>query len=68
MKVVPDQNVIAQNTAELKAMLEAIPKEALEYEEDVFEKDFKLVLSSEKEEAYPGNLNSLMPWEPPAVL
>ena len=57
VRIVPDQNFITQNTADLKAWLDAIPKEALEYGEDVFEKDFKLVLSSEKEEESPSNLN-----------
>ena len=48
--IVPDQDFLTQNTADLKAMLEGIPKEALPYEEDVFEKDFKLVLNSEEKE------------------
>ena len=47
--IVPDIEFLTQNTADLKAILEAIPKEALEFEEDVFEKDFKLVLNSEVE-------------------
>ena len=57
MKIVPDPNFITQNTADLKAQLEAIPKEALEFEEDVFENDFKLVLNSVKEESCRGNPN-----------
>ena len=36
------------NTADLKASLDAIHKEAIPYEQDVFEKDFKLILNSEK--------------------
>ena len=43
VKILPDQDFLTKNTAELKEMLEAIPKEALCYEENVFEKDFKLV-------------------------
>ena len=46
LKIIPDKDFLTQNTADLKAMLEAIPKEALSYQEDIFEKDFKEVLSS----------------------
>ena len=41
IKIVQNQDFLTKNTADLKAMLEAIPKESLAYEEDVFEKDFK---------------------------
>ena len=50
VKITPDQDFLTMNTADLKAMLEVIPKEALWYEEDVFEKDFKLVLNSVKKD------------------
>ena len=50
IKIVPDQDFLTNNTADLKAQLEAIPKEDLFYEEDVFEKDFKLILNAEKKE------------------
>ena len=50
MKIFPDQDFLTMNTADLKEILEAIRKEALCYEENVFEKDFKLVLNSVKEE------------------
>ena len=46
---------LTKNTADLKAMLEAIPKETLAYQEDIFEKDFKEVLNSvdnNKNDAY----------------
>ena len=46
VKITPDQDFLTKNTADLKIMLEGIPKEALWYEEDVFEKDFKEVLNS----------------------
>ena len=36
LTIIPDPNFITQNTADLKASLEAIPKESLEYEEDVW--------------------------------
>ena len=57
VKIVPDQNFLTQNTADLKAWLEAIPKEAFIYEEDLFEKDFKEILNSEKVELFPDNKN-----------
>ena len=50
-KIIPDTDFITMNTADLKLMLEAIPAEVLNYEEDVFEKDFKEVLNSEKVKA-----------------
>ena len=46
VKVIPDQEFLTKNTCELKAMLEAIPEEALNYNEDTFEKDIKRVLGS----------------------
>ena len=45
-QIVPDQNFITQNTADLKLMLESIPEEALNYDMDIFEKDLKEVLNS----------------------
>ena len=45
-EIIPDQNFITQNTAELNLMLESIPQEVLNYDEDIFEKDFKEVLNS----------------------
>ena len=45
-KIIPDTDFLTKNTADLKAMLETIPEEALNYEEDIFEKDFKVVLNS----------------------
>ena len=50
VKILPDQDFLTKNTADLKAMLEAIPESSLTFEEDTFEKDFKLVLNSVKEE------------------
>ena len=47
VKIVPDTEFLT-NTADLKTMLEAIPEEAFNYEEDTFEKDFKVVLNSQK--------------------
>ena len=49
----PHCDFLTQNTVDLKAMLEAIPKETLEYDVDVFEKDFKEVLNSEKNRTFP---------------
>ena len=49
MKIIPDQDFFTNNTAELKELIEAIPNVALCYEENVFEKDFKLVLNFVKE-------------------
>ena len=46
LKIIPDQEFLTQNTADLKARLEAIPKDTLIYQEDIFEKDFKEVLNS----------------------
>ena len=40
-KIIPDTDFITKNTADLKAMLETIPKEALNYEEDIFKKRFQ---------------------------
>ena len=58
VKILPDHDFLTKNTADLKAMLESIPKEALFYEEDVFEKDFKLVLNSVKEEQKSDDMTS----------
>ena len=58
MKIVPDQDFLTQNTADLKTMLDAIPNESLEYEVDVFEKGFKEVLNSEKIEVLLDNQNT----------
>ena len=49
-KIIPDSDFLTQNTADLKAMLETIPEEALNFDEDIFEKDFKVVLNSVKEQ------------------
>ena len=49
-KIVPDQEFLTSNTSDLKAMLGAIPLEALIYEENVFEKDFMTILNCEKKE------------------
>ena len=49
-KIIPDSDFLTQNTTDLKAMLATIPEEALNFEEDIFEKDFKDVLNSFKEE------------------
>ena len=58
-EIVPDQNFITQNTADLKALLDSIPEEALNYDEEVFEKDFKEVLNSADVEYDQGDMNSL---------
>ena len=58
-KIIPDTDFLTQNTADLKAMLETIPEEALNYEEDIFEKDFKVVLNSfEGQEEKSDNMTS----------
>ena len=49
-KIIPVTDFITMNTAYLKLLLEAIPEEALNYDEDIFEKDFKEILKSEKVE------------------
>ena len=46
VKIDPDLDFLTKNTADLKVMLEAIPKNKLLYDEDAFEKDFKLILNS----------------------
>ena len=56
--ITPDNNFLTINTADLKLMLEAIPKEALEYDEDAFEKDFKLVLNSGEQQTQQENMES----------
>ena len=55
---VPDKESLTKNTADLKKMLEAISREALTYEEDVFEKDFKEILNSNKTDDEPDNMLS----------
>ena len=40
-------------------MLESIPEETLNYDKDVFEKDFKEVLNSVEVEKDPGDMSSL---------
>ena len=49
-KIIPDTDFITMNTADLELLLEAIPEEALNYDEDIFEKDFKEILKLEKVE------------------
>ena len=58
VKIIPDTDFITMNTADLKLMLEAIPEEVLNYEEDVFEKDFQIVLNSETIEAEVDHMES----------
>ena len=56
--IFPDTDFITMNTADLKLMLETIPEEVLNYDEDVFEKDFKTVLNSEKVEEEVNHMES----------
>ena len=59
-KIIPDTDFITKNTADLKTMLETIPEEDLNFEEDTFEKDFKIVLNSYKgQEEQVKNMTSL---------
>ena len=46
------------NTADLKSILKNIPIESLHYEVDVFEKDFKEILNSEKNKTESDNMKS----------
>ena len=57
-EVIPDENFLTQNTADLKALLESIPQEILNYDEDVFEKDFKEILNSTQEEYDKSDMSS----------
>ena len=47
LKLVPDQQFLTSNISELKAMLESILEEALNYDKDTFEMDLKEVLGPE---------------------
>ena len=58
LKIVPDKDFLTMNTADLKASLDAIYKEAIPYEQDVFEKDFKLILNSENNDEESDNMKS----------
>ena len=57
VKILPDLHFLTKNTADLKLMLESIPEKHLWFEENVFEKDFKLVMNSVKSEPEPASMN-----------
>ena len=58
VKIIPDNSFLTKNTADLKLMLETIPIEALEYDEDAFEMDFKLVLNSGEKQTQTDSMES----------
>ena len=58
-QILPDKDFLTKNTADLKLMLEAIPQDTLAYDEDTFEKDFKLILNSVKNESQSDRMISL---------
>ena len=51
-KIIRDTDFITKNTADLKVMLETITEDALNYDDDIVEKYFKVVLNPYKE-AFP---------------
>ena len=58
-KIMQDTDFITGNTADLKVMLETIPEEGLNYDEDILEKDFKVVLNPHKEPSLKNRVNKM---------